>query len=63
MKLQVCTYQIEEMGDILRGVACVHDFDVSDVKYILDRNGHKVKFIWDYRLINEPFGCYLDSGE
>lgn len=34
-----------------RGIAKVKSFDDSDVEFILDENGNKVKKVWNYRLI------------
>lgn len=62
MKLQLVSYKTTENGNWQLGAACVEDFDMHSVEYILNTEGNKVKKIYDYQLhTGGPYAhnCYL----
>lgn len=51
MQLQTCYYKATKNSSWKVGVACLGSgFGISDVKYILDEEGDKLKDCWDYHL-------------
>lgn len=60
---QRCTYKETEDSPWTFGIAAVAAFDCSDVEWIIDGYGNKVKKIWDYRLTVPSGHCqsiYID---
>jgi len=62
MKLQTCIYKKEPHGPEFLGVACVLDFDMMVVKWIIDLKGNKVGFTTNVRFTERDFGNKLDTG-
>lgn len=51
MKLQACKFKKIKDGDEQTGVACVVDFDVEDVHWIMDEKGTIFNVVWSYSLV------------
>lgn len=64
MKLQTCIYKSYPNAGWERGVACVKAFGLSDVLWIIDINGNKIKEPFAYALcstMNEEVQSFIDT--
>ena len=61
MKMQVCTFQRAKDAPKEYGVACVKEFELYDINWIIDEQGDKVKDVWTYYLISTYPGCMLST--
>lgn len=63
MKLQAVRFKRKMFDEFEPGVAVLNGgYDISDVDYIIDTEGKKVKKIHDYRLQSGPM-CYMEVRE
>lgn len=59
MKVQKIEYQCKEDDVVKIGIACVQEWGTSDVEWIIDFDGNRVKELWSYKLVDGPL-CYLE---
>ena len=63
MKLQACKFKKIKDGDEQLGVACVVDFDVEDIHWIIDDKGQKFPIVWSYTLLSQVLHVTQETNE